>query len=65
MKNVSLDEWELKLKSMVIELQNCQKQQQVRSCLLCKKTDECELRDKYVHAVYSSMNKGAGGGFEF
>lgn len=26
---------------------------------------ECELREIYVKAVYESMNKGSGGGFEF
>jgi hypothetical protein len=60
-----MDEWDLKLKTMIVELQNCQKQQQVRSCLSCNKIHDCEIRDRYVHSVYSSMNKGAGGGFEF
>jgi hypothetical protein len=62
---VMLDEWELKLKSMVRELQSCQKQEGIKSCLSCRKVHNCELRDRYVHSVYSSMNKGAGGGFEF
>ena len=65
MDEISLDEWEIKLKSKLKELQNCQMVKQVKSCLLCAKMHNCELRDSYVHAVYSSMNKGAGGGFEF
>jgi len=31
----------------------------------CIKILECEIRDKYIKAVYESMNKGSGGGFEF
>ena len=62
---VSLDEWELKLQAKIKELNSCQEQQRVKSCLQCPKILSCELRDSYVHAVYSSMNKGAGGGFEF
>ena len=65
MDEISLDEWEIKLKSKLKELQDCQMVKQVKSCLLCAKMHHCELRDAYVHAVYSSMNKGAGGGFEF
>ena len=65
MNEISLDEWEIKLKAKVKELQACQVAQQVKSCLLCSKVHNCEIRDSYVHAVYSSMNKGAGGGFEF
>jgi hypothetical protein len=65
MDEISLDEWEIALKAKVKELQACQVEKQVKSCLLCPKLQNCELRDSYVHAVYSSMNKGAGGGFEF
>jgi len=32
---------------------------------LCDKLFECALRDEYVKAVYESMSKGQGGGFEF
>jgi len=31
----------------------------------CEKLLECEVRDDYIKAVYDSMSKGAGGGFEF
>ncbi len=60
-----LDEWQLALKSKKIELESCQKEHQVNSCMKCEKLLECELRDAYIKAVYDSMSKGAGGGFEF
>jgi hypothetical protein len=31
----------------------------------CEVLLSCELREAYVKAVYDSMNKGTGGGFEF
>ncbi len=62
---ISLDEWQLKLKTQKRELEACQKEQKLDSCLKCDKLLKCEIRDAYVHAVYNSMNKGAGGGFEF
>lgn len=65
MSEISLDEWELALQAKKKELEACQVQQQVQSCLSCPKLNHCEIRDAYVHAVYNSMNKGAGGGFEF
>jgi len=65
MDELSLDEWDLALQAKKRELEACQQQQQVISCLSCPKIHECEIRDAYVHAVYNSMSKGAGGGFEF
>ena len=65
MEEVSLDEWELTLKSEKKKLEVCQQEQQVCSCLSCEKLHNCPIRDAYVHAVYNSMSKGAGGGFEF
>ena len=62
---LSLDEWELALKSEKSKLEACQKEQNVSSCLSCAKLHNCQVRDAYVHAVYNSMSKGAGGGFEF
>jgi len=64
-ESIELDEWELKLQVKKRELESCQQQQNYDSCLRCSKLLNCELRDSFVHAVYSSMNKGAGGGFEF
>jgi hypothetical protein len=65
MDDFSLDEWDLALQAKKKELEACQQLQQVNSCLSCSKIDNCEIRDAYVHAVYNSMSKGAGGGFEF
>ena len=63
--SIELDEWELKLQIKKQELEICQKKHNLNSCLKCPQVLNCELRDSFVHAVYSSMNKGAGGGFEF
>ncbi len=60
-----LDQWERALQEKLAELQLCQKEQNLQSCFPCKKLLECPLRDAYVKAVYESMNKGSGGGFEF
>ena len=60
-----LDEWQIALTHKKAELEACQRQQQVSSCLKCEKLLECEIRDAYIKAVYDSMSKGKGGGFEF
>ncbi|WP_321471491.1 hypothetical protein [Halarcobacter sp.] len=60
-----LDEWEQKLEVVLEELKECQKLNSLSSCTPCEKFFECELRKKYILAVYESMNKGSGGGFEF
>jgi len=65
MADTVLDEWQITLKQKKVELENCQKEHSVRSCLKCEKLLNCELRDAYVKAVYDSMSKGKGGGFEF
>ena len=36
-----------------------------KSCLGCEEINSCDLRDSYVKAVYDSMSRGGGGGFEF
>jgi len=63
--NEELDEWEKKLDLKIVELKSCQKSNNLNSCSPCEKFFECELRKKYVIAVYESMNKGSTGGFEF
>ena len=60
-----LDEWQIALKQKKSELESCQSEHQVKSCISCEKLLECEIRDAYIKAVYDSMSKGAGGGFEF
>jgi hypothetical protein len=64
-EEISLDEWQLALKAKKKELQECQDKHQTDSCFKCEEVLECKLRDEYVQAVYDSMNKGSGGGFEF
>jgi len=60
-----LDQWEIALKNKRHELEDCQKQQHIKSCTNCEKILDCALRDSYVQAVYDSMSKNQGGGFEF
>ncbi len=65
MENKELDKWELALEQKLAELKNCQNEKNVKSCMKCDLMFECDLRRAYVMAVYESMNKGQGGGFEF
>jgi len=60
-----LDQWQIALRLKTEELQKCQQEHGLLSCSKCEKFLACELRDAYVKAVYDSMNKGTGGGFEF
>jgi len=64
-QEISLDEWEIQLQTQSRALKACQEQHHLTSCMTCQELLSCQLRDAYVHAVYNSMNKGAGGGFEF
>ncbi len=64
-KTKILDKWEQLLAEKKKELQKCQSDHALKSCLGCDKLLNCSLRNSYVNAVYSSMNKGHGGGFEF
>ena len=59
------DRWQQALEEKRAQLQKCQQDRGLKSCLGCEKVFECELRDGYVNSVYESMNKGQGGGFEF
>ncbi len=59
------DKWQLALQEKKLQLQKCQQDRSLKSCLGCDKVFDCKLRDSYVNAVYESMNKGQGGGFEF
>jgi hypothetical protein len=60
-----LDQWELALEEELTKLQNCQNEHGFEGCEPCDKLLECTTRQEYVKAVYTSMNKGKGGGFEF
>jgi hypothetical protein len=60
-----LDEYEINLKKMTEELVECQTRNDKNSCLKCDKIIGCDIRNRYVKAVYDSMSKGQSGGFEF
>ena len=60
-----LDEWQILLTQKQAELEACQREKHVASCMKCKKLLDCTVRDAYIKAVYDSMSKGKGGGFEF
>jgi hypothetical protein len=64
-EDIVIDEWDIKLDEKIVELKACQESNSLKSCTPCGQFFECELRKRYVIAVYESMNKGAGGGFEF
>lgn len=65
MSDQVLDEWQIALTHKKAELEACQKTHEISSCLKCEKLLDCEIRDAYIKAVYDSMSKGKGGGFEF
>jgi len=60
-----LDQWQITLKQKKNELERCQQEKHLTSCLKCEKILDCTVRDSYIEAVYDSMNKGKSGGFEF
>jgi len=60
-----LDEWKIALRQKKAQLEACQEKERVKSCMQCEKLLSCEIRESYVKAVYDSMSKGKGGGFEF
>jgi len=65
MHNKEKDKFELYLDEMIIKLQDCQQNKNLKSCSLCEKYLDCELRNEYIKSVYNSMSKGDTGGFEF
>ena len=65
MSEQTLDEWQIALQQKKSALETCQAEQQVKSCMQCDKILECEVREASIKAVYDSMSKGTGGGFEF
>lgn len=65
MESSEQDKWKLALEEKLQELEECQVKNNLKSCFDCEQLLECKLRKEYVQAVYSSMNKGSTGGFEF
>ena len=60
-----LDEYEKKHIEELEKLEECKKDKGYDSCRKCSEFYSCSLRKEYVDAVFSSMNKGQTGGFEF
>ena len=65
MPDTPKDSFEKELEAKKELLQACQKSKNVFTCSDCEKMFECDTRKSYVKAVYESMAKGHGGGFEF
>ena len=65
METAHQDKWQEILVEQKKVLESCQKEHHLRSCMACEKLLACEIRDTYIKAVYDSMSKGKGGGFEF
>ncbi len=65
MENKQKDKWELALDEPLKLLKECQISKNIDSCFKCENILNCEIRENYIKAVYESMNKGSGGGFEF
>lgn len=59
------DIYEQEMQEKKALLQACQQEKHLLTCSDCEKMFECETRKTYVKAVYESMAKGHGGGFEF
>jgi hypothetical protein len=63
--NKELDQWDLALEEQIKIVNQCQLDNNLKSCTKCPKILDCITRKQYVKSVYESMSKGAGGGFEF
>jgi hypothetical protein len=61
----TLDKYQLALKEAKKKLLSCQEQKGFNTCTKCSEIFTCKVRKDYVDAVYESMAKGQGGGFEF
>lgn len=65
MSNETRDKYQQVLDDKKETLQQCQKNNNIDSCMKCEKLLECEIRKDYVKSVYESMSHGETGGFEF
>lgn len=59
------NDFEKELDKKLGELSACQQNMGVESCMGCDEIIGCEIRAKYVDAVYQSMNGGSSGTFDF
>ena len=60
-----MDKFEIYLDEMILKLQQCQVDKNLKSCSICEHYLDCELRSDYIKSVYNSMSRGETGGFEF
>ena len=65
MNNEPTDIYEQDLQAKKALLQECQRSRDLATCSDCEKMFDCDTRKTHVKAVYESMAKGQGGGFEF
>ena len=49
----------------IARLKECQKANNLSSCMDCDMIFECNIRDNYVKSTYEKMNEGRGGQFDF
>lgn len=47
------------------DLEKCQSDHSLNSCLQCPQVLQCPIREEYVKNTYSYLNKGEDGEFEF
>ncbi|NKQ40931.1 MAG: hypothetical protein HF962_05100 [Sulfurovum sp.] len=60
-----LDKWEKTLLEKKAELEAHFKELGISSVMDCPDFPNCPIHEAYIRAVYESMSKGHGGGFEF
>lgn len=61
----SKDSYERALDRELKSIQSCQESKSLKSCFECRELIGCEVRNRYVKAVYESMSRGESGDFEF
>ncbi|BCD45248.1 hypothetical protein [Helicobacter suis] len=59
------ESFETKLETCLSKVQACQERKGKKSCLQCSLVLDCPDRKAYVQSVYTSMNKGQEGNFDF
>ncbi len=64
-QNIEKDKWQIALDKELQEIKQCQQSKGFDSCMKCEEILQCKIKEAYLLAVYESMNKGSGGGFEF
>ena len=59
------DDFEEILDENIAKVKECQKEHGIDTCFKCEGISDCKTRKEYIDSVYSSMNKGSGGFFNF